>query len=68
VFKACDTQRDNSARDAVRNGLSDAVLRLQPKSTKHVPVSGVFMQSADAVALPKIIVRILISYPLIVCC
>jgi len=40
--KASDTQRGNSAWDAVRNGLSDTIFRLQPKSTKHVPVSGVF--------------------------
>ena len=40
--KARDTQRGNSARDAVRNGLSDTVLRLQPEPAKHVPVSGVF--------------------------
>jgi len=36
VHKACVTQRTHSARDAVRNGLSDTVLRLQSESKKHV--------------------------------
>jgi len=40
ITKAGDTQRGYSACDAVGNGLSDTVLRLQPEPEKHVPVSG----------------------------
>jgi len=42
--KASDAQGTDSACNAVGNGLSDAVLRLQSEPKKHVSVPGMFRQ------------------------